>query len=61
VPALVRAAVAAGCDGLYLETHPDPHRAPSDAASMLPLADLPGLLREVVAIRDALAAAEGSP
>ena len=34
VPALVRAAVAAGCDGLYLETHPDPRRAPSDAASM---------------------------
>ncbi|MBT8402916.1 MAG: 3-deoxy-8-phosphooctulonate synthase, partial [Gemmatimonadetes bacterium] len=30
IPALVRAAVAAGCDGLFLETHPEPARAPSD-------------------------------
>jgi len=64
VPALVRAAVAAGCDGLYLETHPEPLTAPSDAASMLPLAALPGLLRDVVAIRQALAlgrSAGGAP
>jgi 2-dehydro-3-deoxyphosphooctonate aldolase (KDO 8-P synthase) len=55
VPALVRAAVAAGCDGLFLETHPDPARAPSDGASMLPLAGVPKLLGEVMAIREALA------
>ena len=54
VPALVRAAVAAGCDGLFLETHPDPGAAPSDGATMLPLDGLEGLLRQVVAIRDAL-------
>jgi 2-dehydro-3-deoxyphosphooctonate aldolase (KDO 8-P synthase) len=54
VPALVRAAVAAGCDGLFLETHPDPARAPSDSASMLPLDAVPSLLREVMAIRSAL-------
>jgi 2-dehydro-3-deoxyphosphooctonate aldolase (KDO 8-P synthase) len=54
-PALVRAAVAAGCDGLYLETHPEPERAPSDASCMLPLGALPDLLRDVVAIRRALA------
>jgi len=54
IPALVRAAVAAGCDGLYIETHPEPSRAPSDAASMLRLDALPALLREVVAIRRAL-------
>jgi 2-dehydro-3-deoxyphosphooctonate aldolase (KDO 8-P synthase) len=59
VPALVRAAVAAGCDGLFLETHPEPARAPSDAATMLPLASVPQLLREVVAIRRALQAADG--
>jgi 2-dehydro-3-deoxyphosphooctonate aldolase (KDO 8-P synthase) len=53
-PALVRAAVAAGCDGLYLEVHPDPRRAPSDAATMLPLDRLPGLVREVLAIRASL-------
>ncbi len=59
VPALVRAAVAAGCDGLFLETHPEPARAPSDAASMLPLAAVADLLREVLAIRSALAAPAG--
>lgn len=54
IPALVRAAVAAGCDGLYLETHPAPSRAPSDGSNMLPLASLPGLLRDVLAIRATL-------
>ena len=54
VPALVRAAVAAGCDGVFLETHPNPARAPSDGSSMLPLASVPKLLAEVVAIRGAL-------
>jgi 2-dehydro-3-deoxyphosphooctonate aldolase (KDO 8-P synthase) len=53
--ALVRAAVAAGCDGLYLEVHPDPRHAPSDAATMLPLEHLPQLLRDALAIRKALA------
>jgi 2-dehydro-3-deoxyphosphooctonate aldolase (KDO 8-P synthase) len=52
---LVRAAVAAGCDGLFLEVHPDPDRAPSDGASMLPLHALPALLAEVTAIARALA------
>jgi len=54
VPALVRAAVAAGCDGLFLETHPDPKRAPSDGSTMLPLAAVPKLLEDVRAIRGAL-------
>jgi 2-dehydro-3-deoxyphosphooctonate aldolase (KDO 8-P synthase) len=44
VPALLRAAIAAGADGVYLETHPDPARAPSDAATMWPLAELPDLI-----------------
>jgi 2-dehydro-3-deoxyphosphooctonate aldolase (KDO 8-P synthase) len=56
IGSLVRAAVAAGCDGLYLETHPDPEKAPSDAASMLPLRDLEALLADVAAIRRALGA-----
>jgi 2-dehydro-3-deoxyphosphooctonate aldolase (KDO 8-P synthase) len=60
VPSLVRAAVAAGCDGLFLETHPDPARAPSDAASMLPLEAVPQLLRDVMAIRRALGGAGGN-
>jgi len=59
IPSLVRAAVAAGCDGLFLETHPEPSRAPSDATNMLPLHRLPELLEDVMAIRAALSG-EGS-
>ncbi len=54
-PALVRAAVAAGADGLFLEVHPEPARAPSDAATMMSLDALPALLAQVMAIRAALA------
>lgn len=54
IPALTRAAVAAGCDGLFLETHPVPAIAPSDASSMLPLHDLLPLMRDVIGIRGAL-------
>ena len=55
LPALVRASVAAGCDGLFLEVHPDPGSAPSDGATMLPLDQLKPLLESVLAIRAALA------
>jgi 2-dehydro-3-deoxyphosphooctonate aldolase (KDO 8-P synthase) len=55
IPTLVKAAVAAGCDGLFLETHPRPREAPSDGTNMLPLTRLGPLLREVVALRAALA------
>ena len=41
---LARAAVAAGADGLFLETHPEPAKALSDAACMLPLSELEELL-----------------
>ncbi len=54
IGALVRGAVAAGCDGLFLEVHPDPPAAPSDATNMLPLEGLVPLLREAMAIRSAL-------
>ena len=53
---LVRAAVAAGCDGLFLETHPRPGEAPSDSTNMLPLDDLQALLQEALAVRAASAA-----
>lgn len=59
IPALVRGAVAAGCDGLFLEVHPEPRSAPSDSTNMLPLADLPQLLKQVVAIRGVLEGTEG--
>ncbi|MFO7915617.1 MAG: 3-deoxy-8-phosphooctulonate synthase [Candidatus Krumholzibacteriales bacterium] len=47
VPPLARAAVAAGCDGLFIETHPDPLSCSCDAEVMLPLDRLPGLLSEI--------------
>ena len=48
---LVLAAVAAGCDGLFLEVHPDPGRAPSDGSNMLPLDRLRPLLVQALAVR----------
>jgi 2-dehydro-3-deoxyphosphooctonate aldolase (KDO 8-P synthase) len=50
VPPLARAALAAGADGLFIETHPDPAHAISDAESQIPLAELPGLIASCVAI-----------
>ena len=47
---LARAAAAVGIDALFIETHPDPPRALSDAGSQLPLSRLPDLLAEVLAI-----------
>jgi 2-dehydro-3-deoxyphosphooctonate aldolase (KDO 8-P synthase) len=47
VPPLARAAVAAGVDAIFLEVHPDPPKALSDAAAILPLAELPALLAEL--------------
>lgn len=53
-PTLARAAVAAGCSGLFMETHPDPNSAPSDGANMLPLDWIEPLLTSCLAIREAL-------
>jgi 2-dehydro-3-deoxyphosphooctonate aldolase (KDO 8-P synthase) len=52
VPHLCRAAVAAGCNGLFLETHPKPSQALCDASSMLPLHEMENLLRQTKAIHD---------
>jgi len=54
VPTLARAAVAAGCDGLFIETHPDPDRAPSDGPNMVPLAEFPALVARCLRLRAAL-------
>ncbi len=54
VPLLARAAVAAGVDGLFAETHPDPDKALSDGPNAMPLALMPPLLEQLVAI-DAVA------
>ncbi|HHT9135628.1 MAG TPA: 3-deoxy-8-phosphooctulonate synthase [Candidatus Wunengus sp. YC60] len=47
---LARAAVATGCDGLFLEVHENPEKALSDAATMLPIKDLPDLLEQLLAL-----------
>jgi 2-dehydro-3-deoxyphosphooctonate aldolase (KDO 8-P synthase) len=49
IPTLVASAIAAGADGLFLETHPKPDSAPSDGANMLPLDSLGALIDRAVA------------
>ena len=49
-PVLARAALAAGANGLFLETHPNPDRALSDGPNMIPLAEMPALLRGLLNI-----------
>ena len=47
-PVLARCALAAGADGLFFETHPDPDRALSDGPNMVPLAEMPALLQDLL-------------
>ena len=51
---IAKAAIAAGADGLFIETHPTPSKALSDGANMLQLDLLEGLLKEVLRIRKAV-------
>ncbi len=53
-PVLAASAVAAGADGLFIETHPEPDRALSDGPNMIPLKAMPALLSRLAKIRDAL-------
>jgi 2-dehydro-3-deoxyphosphooctonate aldolase (KDO 8-P synthase) len=50
VPDVTRGAVAVGVDALFMEVHPDPDRAPSDGPNMLRMDDLPGLLKQLLAL-----------
>jgi 2-dehydro-3-deoxyphosphooctonate aldolase (KDO 8-P synthase) len=59
VPLLARAAVAVGVAGVFIETHEDPDRAPSDGPNMVPLKEMEGLLHQLIAF-DRLAK-KGSP
>jgi 2-dehydro-3-deoxyphosphooctonate aldolase (KDO 8-P synthase) len=51
-PVLARAAVAAGCDGIFIETHIDPAKALSDGPNQIPLRELPGLLSQLQRIHE---------
>jgi 2-dehydro-3-deoxyphosphooctonate aldolase (KDO 8-P synthase) len=54
VPYLARAAVAAGCDGVFIETHPRPDEALSDGPNMVALDQLPALVECCLRLREAL-------
>jgi len=56
VPVLARAAVAVGVAGLFIETHPDPDKAPSDGPNMVPLKDLEALLKQLKALDEVVKA-----
>jgi len=51
-PVLARAAVAAGCDGVFMETHPEPDKALSDGPNQIPLNQLAGVLRQLKQIHE---------
>ena len=51
---LAMAAVAAGANGVFLETHPDPDNAPSDGPNMLPLSEMESLLERLVSVWEAI-------
>jgi len=62
IPTLARAAAGAGMEALFVEVHPDPTQAKSDRDTQLPLAELPELLKQVLAVDGARRAVmEGSP
>ena len=54
VATIAKAGIAAGADGIFLETHPNPAKAKSDGANMLQLDKLEELLTQLVRIRKAL-------
>ncbi|MGH7274064.1 MAG: 3-deoxy-8-phosphooctulonate synthase, partial [Nitrospiria bacterium] len=58
VPSLARAAVAAGCDGLFMEIHPDPDNALSDGPNMVPLHDVKKLLEQLKRIYEVVVSDE---
>ena len=61
IPVLARAAVAAGVDGVFMEVHDNPCEAKSDGANALESTKLRGVLKELLAVQAALAAAHAKP
>jgi 2-dehydro-3-deoxyphosphooctonate aldolase (KDO 8-P synthase) len=61
IPVLARAAVAAGVDGVFMEVHDNPKQAKSDGANALESTKLRGVLKELLAIKKALAEAHSTP
>ena len=61
IPALSRAAVAAGVDGVFMEVHDNPKEAKSDGANALESTKLRGVLKELLAVKKALTDAHTTP
>jgi len=61
IPVLARAAVAAGCDGVFMEVHDNPKEAKSDGANALESTKLRGILKELLAVKKALVEAHATP
>jgi 2-dehydro-3-deoxyphosphooctonate aldolase (KDO 8-P synthase) len=53
-PVLARSSLAAGANGLFIETHPNPEHALSDGPNMIPLADMPALLKSLLKVYSAV-------
>ena len=53
-PVLARSAIAAGANGIFLETHPEPDRALSDGPNMIPLDEMPALLKNLLKVWQAV-------
>ena len=53
-PVLARAAVAAGAEGVFIETHPEPDRALSDGPNTVPLSEMPALVKTLLKVREAV-------
>jgi 2-dehydro-3-deoxyphosphooctonate aldolase (KDO 8-P synthase) len=59
-PVLARSAIAAGADGIFVETHPEPSKALSDGPNMIPLREIPDFLKFVVKLHKLIKAHEGN-
>jgi 2-dehydro-3-deoxyphosphooctonate aldolase (KDO 8-P synthase) len=54
IETIAKAAIAVGCDGLFIETHPNPSIAKSDGANMLPLNQFEGLMQKLIRVRESI-------
>ncbi len=54
IETIAKAAVAVGCDGLFIETHPNPAVAKSDGANMLPMNQFAGLMQKLIRVRESI-------
>lgn len=54
IETIAKAAIAVGADGIFMETHPEPSKAKSDGANMLPLSQVESLVQKLIKIKQAL-------